>query len=129
MVSDRPERNYYVAVLKERKVPTEREFYEVYQKAAPAAGLERKQIGCGGVVIEGEHRLDGLVEAGGLEHRREDGIDLYCRDRKPGNAPGQRQQIQLCRREVRGQSEHCESDKAQQNSRHRSPSSYVGVSG
>ncbi len=31
--TDRPERNVYVAVLEERKVPTEREFYDVYQHA------------------------------------------------------------------------------------------------
>ncbi len=32
-IVDRPERNYYVAVLEERKVPTEREFLDVYQRA------------------------------------------------------------------------------------------------
>jgi hypothetical protein len=33
VIRDRPERNYYVAVLDERKVPTEKEFFDVYQKA------------------------------------------------------------------------------------------------
>jgi hypothetical protein len=31
--ADRPERNYFVALLEERKVPSEKEFYEVYQHA------------------------------------------------------------------------------------------------
>jgi hypothetical protein len=33
LVRDRPDRNYYVAVLMARKVPSEQEFYQVYQKA------------------------------------------------------------------------------------------------
>jgi hypothetical protein len=33
VITDRPERNYYVAVLKERVVPTEKEFFDVYRKA------------------------------------------------------------------------------------------------
>jgi hypothetical protein len=33
VISDRPERNFFVAVLEERKVPTEKRFFDVYHRA------------------------------------------------------------------------------------------------
>src|SRR5438876_426544 len=81
---------------------------------APRSRLRRRSVA--GALIGGEcHAL----------HAH----DLYCRQRVPGHAPGQRQQIDLCRREARGQSERCEGDKAHQNSRHAGASSYWCLGG
>jgi hypothetical protein len=42
--TDRPERDYYIAVLEERKVPSERDFYDVYMHAPRTASDERLVI-------------------------------------------------------------------------------------
>src|SRR2546427_1568767 len=92
-----------------------------------ARGLDREQVGYDGVVVESHHGLDELVRGGRLQHRRENRVDLPCRDYRRGVDIGQREQTtQLGYCESR-QRKHCrrrDGDRANQNALGACPSSH-----